>query len=74
MKAPQWYRIDKSNGQITASSGVNVWRAAQGYFEKPQEVIASGRFQTPFCIYSRGDLMRDEEWDRGSLAPAGCPL
>ena len=56
-----WLRIDKQDGCITPVGGVNVFRAAQGSYDKPSEVISTGRFQTSFAIYSRGDMLTAEE-------------
>lgn len=57
----QWYRVDKSDGRLIAVNGVNVLRAAQGNFTSAQEVIATGRFQTAFAIYSRGEQLTETE-------------
>ena len=59
--ASQWYRVDKSCGELLAVNHVNVLRAAQGYFNNPSEVIKTGRFQTDFAIYARGDMLMDDE-------------
>lgn len=56
-----WLRIDKADGFITPVGGVNVLRAAQGSFDNAAAVIATGRFQTPFAIYSRGDMLTEDE-------------
>lgn len=68
MGYPQlWYRIDKGNGKITVVNGVNVVRAAQGSFKKPNHAIATGRFMTPFAIYSSGENLTPDE-DRALAA------
>ncbi len=56
-----WYRIDKSDGTITVANGVNVFRAAAGAYDAAGDVIHSGRFATPFAIYSRADQLTAEE-------------
>ena len=59
--AHQWYRVDKSDGRLLAVNSVNVLRAAQGHFDNVPAVLTSGRFSTPFAIYSRGDLLTERE-------------
>jgi hypothetical protein len=58
--AHQWYRIDKADGSLLAVNAAAVVRAALGSFTTA-DVIKTGRFQTPYAIYSRGDLLTDEE-------------
>lgn len=56
-----WYRIDKGDGTITEANSVNVVRAASGAFKKPNQAIATGRFQTTWAIYCSGDRLTAEE-------------
>jgi hypothetical protein len=48
----QWYRIDKSNGQITKTFPADALRAARGSFHNAAAAVASGEFQTPFAVYT----------------------
>jgi hypothetical protein len=66
-----WYRIDKESGHIAVSSGVNVLRAAQGSFKRPNQVIATGRFQTQWAYYATGDKLTPEE-DKALEAQSRC--
>ena len=66
-----WYRIDKESGRIMVSSGVNVLRAAQGAFKRPNHAIATGRFQTDWAYYATGDKLTPEE-DRALEAQERC--
>lgn len=56
-----WLRIDKGDGFICIVGGDNVARAARDAFKRPNEVIATCRFQTPFAIYCTGDKLTAEE-------------
>lgn len=51
----QWYRLDAETGELLAVNALTVARAAKGAFDAPDEVVKTGRFRTPFAIYSRGD-------------------
>lgn len=66
-----WYRVDKETGHIVVSNGVNVLRAARGSFRRPNQVIASGRFQTLFAYYATGDKLTPEE-DKALEAQSRC--
>lgn len=57
----QWYRIDKQTGQLLAVNGLAVARAASGNFNKPIDTVMTGRFQTPYAIYSMGKFLTDTE-------------
>jgi hypothetical protein len=57
----QWYRIDKGDGTVMQVGGGAVIRAAQGGFKKPNHAIATGRFSTPFAIYSDGYQLTHDE-------------
>ena len=59
--ASQWYQVNKQNAQLLAINRLQVARAAYAFFNRPVEVIKTGRFQTPFAIYSRGELLTDSE-------------
>lgn len=50
----QWYRIDKTNGEILAVAAKAVDQAASHYYVNAGEVSGTGRFSTPFAIYSLG--------------------
>lgn len=57
----QWFRIDKGDGSIVPVNSVNVVRAAQGAFKKPNHAIATCRFATAWAIYCTGDQMTEAE-------------
>ncbi len=57
----QWYRIDKSEGTIYAVSPRHVMIQASDNFRNAVDVVKTGRFQTSFSIYARGDKVTDSE-------------
>ena len=61
MKPNDWFRIDKGDGTVTPSTSVNVVRAGSAYFDNVADVIQSGRFQTPFALYSQRRYLTDAE-------------
>jgi hypothetical protein len=62
MGTPKWYRIDKSNGEIAHVGQVKAEAAARGHYDRPAEVLKTGRFQTPFAIYALGTSITEDEW------------
>jgi hypothetical protein len=56
-----WLRIDKRDGSIMPVTNVDVRRAAQGAYTMPHDVMATGRFQTTFAVYSTADKLTAEE-------------
>jgi len=59
--ADEWYRVDKGDGAVTPVEGPAVLRAARGAFRSPNHALATGRFQTTFAIYSRGEQLTEAE-------------
>ncbi len=59
--ADRWYRVDKTTGALGTVTQATVARAAGAWFDNPADVTTTGRFQTAFAIYSRGDLLTDAE-------------
>lgn len=72
---PAWNRIDKSNGQISATTEERARTAAASVFSgSPSVVLASGRFQTPYAIYAISAKITESEWNHGSMAPPSVGL
>lgn len=75
MNRKNWNRIDKTTGQIFATTEAMVLRAAAECFSDC-DIYADlgGRFQTPFAIYALSEKVSEAEWGMGSEAPAGARL
>jgi len=56
-----WFRIDKGNGTVRLVDSAWIADVARNNFKRPNQAIASLRFQTPFAIYSDGAMLTDEE-------------
>lgn len=57
----EWFRIDKANGRIELTATMNILHHAKDRYSDPEAVIRSGRFQTPYAIYTTRAMLQPGE-------------
>ncbi len=59
--ARRWYRIDKDIVLTEIVTHGKVAENAAAFYDNAADIIATGRFQTPYAVFSVGAQLTDKE-------------